>query len=78
MTINWGALLLVAVTTLVAVISIVGLFSLGVVALTAQQRLGRSGTTSVAATVSGYACVAVSGLIAVYGVCLMIPNFPWK
>jgi uncharacterized membrane protein len=78
MTINWGALFLVAVTTLAVAISIVGLFSLGVVALTAHQRRGGSGSASVVATVSGYACVAVAGLMAVYGVCLMIPNFPWK
>ena len=34
MTINWSALLLVAVTTVVAALAIVGVFSLGVAALT--------------------------------------------
>ena len=38
MIINWGALVLVAVVTIVAAIAIVGLFSLGVAALTSRQR----------------------------------------
>ena len=38
MTINWGALALVAIATVVAAVSIVGLFSLGVAAVTAHQR----------------------------------------
>jgi len=74
MTINWGALGLVAVVTLTATLAIVGLFSLGVAALTSahRARVGPSGTVT---AVAGYACLAVSGLIAVYGLYLIIPQF---
>jgi hypothetical protein len=74
MTINWGALALVASATLIATMTIVGLFSLGVAALTSQQRT-RVGASGTVATVAGYTCLAVSGLIAVYGLYLIIPRF---
>jgi hypothetical protein len=72
-TINWGALALVAVATVVAAVSIVGLFSLGVAAVTAhpRSRAGAPGLTLVA----GYACIAAAGLVAVYGLYLIIPQF---
>ena len=72
MTINWGALVLVAVVTVVAAIAIVGLFSLGVAALTSRQRTDNSSGTL---AVAGYGCLAVSGLIAIYGLYLIIPQF---
>ena len=67
MTINWGALVLVAVVTITAAISIVGLFALGVAALTVRQRTTAHGTAPVMATVAGYSCLAVSWAIATYG-----------
>lgn len=71
MIINWGALILVAVVTIVAAITIVGLFSLGVAALTSRQRVdGGSGALAVA----GYGCLTLAGLIAVYGLYLIIPQ----
>lgn len=73
MTINWGALALVASATLIATMTIVGLFSLGVAALTSQQR-ARVGAGGTVTTVAGYACLAVSGLIAIYGLYLIIPQ----
>jgi hypothetical protein len=72
MTINWGALALVAVSTVVAAVSIVGLFSLGVAAVTAHQR--SRGTASGLPLVAGYACIAAAGLVAVYGLYLMVPQ----
>jgi hypothetical protein len=74
MIINWGALALVAVVTVVAAVSIVGLFALGVVALTSTQR-SQGGAPALIATVSGYACLGVSLLIAAYGLYLIIPQF---
>jgi hypothetical protein len=71
--INWGALALVAVATVVAAVSIVGLFSLGVAALTTEH--ARTGPTAALTTFAGYACITVSGLIAVYGLYLIIPQF---
>ena len=74
MIINWGALALVAVATVVAAVSIVGLFSLGVAALTTEH--ARTGpTAALTTTFAGYACITVSGLIAVYGLYLIIPQF---
>ena len=74
MNINWGALALVAVATVTAAIAIVGLFSLGVAALTSEHR-GRGGSAATLPTVAGYACLTVSGLIAAYGLYLIIPQF---
>ena len=74
MDINWGALALVAITTLVAAIAVVGIFSLGVVALTSGA--GRDGAEPhTAARVAGYACIAVSGMLVLYGLYLIIPQF---
>lgn len=72
MTINWGALALVAAVTIVAAIAIVGLFSLGVAALTSRQGADNGSGTR---TVTGYGLLALSGLIAIYGLYLIIPQF---
>lgn len=74
MTINWGALVLVAVVTVTAAMTIVGLFALGVAALTSRQRTG-TGPAAIVTAMTGYACLAVSGLIAVYGLYLIVPQF---
>jgi hypothetical protein len=85
MNINWGALLLVACATVVAAIAIVGLFALGVAALTA----GTQNATAAAGhgdevtthrklsllTVAGYGCIGTAGLFALYGLYLIIPQF---
>jgi hypothetical protein len=75
MTINWLALLLVAVATITAAISIVGLFALGVAALTGQAGNGEAAPASDLAKAAGYGCLAVAGAIAVYGLYLIIPRF---
>jgi hypothetical protein len=86
MIINWGALALVACTTVVAAVVIVGLFSLGVAALTTGQ--GRSGAAAGhGRTVSGrphsrpnvpraagYACLGAAGSVVLYGLYLIIPT----
>ena len=74
MTINWGALALVAAVTIVAAIAIIGLFSLGVAALTSRQRAD-SGSGTLTLTVTGYGLLALSGVIAIYGLYLIIPQF---
>jgi len=82
MTINWGALALVACATVVAAIAIVGLFSLGVAALTAgSDRAGRGEATAPSRsrlnllTGTGFACLGTAGLFALYGLYLIIPQF---
>jgi hypothetical protein len=75
MTINWNALLLVAVTTVVAALAIVGIFSLGVAALTSGGARTSGGRPAPVARLAGYACIGVSGLLVLYGLYLIIPQF---
>lgn len=75
MKIDWSSLALVAVTTVVAAISIVGIFALGVAALTHAQAATGPGRSAGLARVAGYACLGVSGLIALYGIYLIVPLF---
>jgi hypothetical protein len=70
MTIDWASLGLVAITTVVAALAIIGIFSLGVVALTSDV-----GRPNPVARLSGYACVGVAGLLVVYGLYLIVPQF---
>ncbi len=74
MKIDWASLGLVAVTTVVAAIAIVGIYSLGVLALSSGGRDG-SAAPSPLARISGYLCLAVSGLLVLYGLYLIIPQF---
>jgi len=74
MTINWGALALVAMATVVAAVSIVGLFSLGVAAVTAYQRSRGGAAASSLTLVAGYACISAAGLIVVCGLYLIVPQ----
>lgn len=73
MTIDWASLGLVAVTTVVAAVSIVGIFALGVAALTHSQTTSGSGGGSGLARIAGHACLGVAGLIALYGIYLIVP-----
>jgi hypothetical protein len=79
MNIDWASLALVAITTVVAAIAIVGIFSLGVAALTSggQHETGGALVQNppiAAARIAGYACVAISGLLVLYGLYLIIPQ----
>jgi hypothetical protein len=76
MTIDWASLGLVAVTTVVAALAIVGIFALGVVALTSGPRTEDGpASPSPGARVGGYLCMAVSGLLVLYGIYLIVPLF---
>ncbi len=74
MTIDWNSLLLVAVTTVVAAIAVVGIFSIGVLTLTGGNNAG-AGPVGRTARLAGGACVVVSALLVVYGLYLIIPRF---
>ena len=73
--IDWASLGLVAVTTVVAAVSIVGIFSIGVAALGAADVRAANGQHVGVTRVAGFACLAVAGLIALYGIYLIIPAF---
>ena len=75
MKIDWASLALVAVTTVVAAVSIVGIFSIGVAALGAADNRAAAGQTAGLTRTVGYACLGVAGLIALYGIYLIIPAF---
>ena len=80
MNIDWGSLLLVAITTVVAAVAIVGIFSLGVTALTSGGERESDGVMvqnqpNAVARIVGYACVGISGLMVLYGLYLIIPQF---
>ncbi|HEY5881809.1 MAG TPA: hypothetical protein VIU11_23065 [Nakamurella sp.] len=76
MKIDWASLGLVAVTTVVAAIAIVGIFSLGVMALTSGARTASGvAAPSPAARLGGYLCLAVSVALVLYGLYLIIPQF---
>lgn len=75
MKIDWASLGLVAITTVVAAISIVGIFSIGVAALTSAQTRTAAGRGVGLTKVAGYACLGAAGLIALYGIYLIIPIF---
>ena len=80
MNIDWASLVLVAITTVVAAIAIVGIFSLGVAALTSGGEHESGGTLvqtppHTLARIAGYACVGISGLLVLYGLYLIIPQF---
>ena len=74
MSIDWNSLLLVAVTTVVAAIAVVGVFSIGVLTLTGGNNPD-AGTVGRTARIAGGACVVVSVLLVVYGLYLIIPQF---
>jgi hypothetical protein len=80
MNIDWASLVLVAITTVVAAIAIVGIFSLGVAALTSGGTHESGGglvatPPNAAAKIAGYICVGISGLLVLYGLYLIIPQF---
>ena len=74
MKIDWASLGLVALTTVVAAVSIVGVFSIGVVALTTATNRAAAGRSAGMSRVAGYACLGVAALIALYGIYLIIPG----
>jgi len=75
MNIDWNSLALVAITTVVAAVAIVGIFSLGVYALTSGGRATEVAAPRPMARFAGYACIGVSGLLVVYGLYLIVPQF---
>jgi len=80
MNIDWASLGLVAITTVIAAVAIVGIFSIGVAALTSGGGQQSGGTVAAnppkpIAKLAGYLCVGISGLLVLYGLYLIIPQF---
>jgi hypothetical protein len=73
MKIDWMSLLVVAGVTISAAAAVVGMFSLGLAALSAGARQGHP--TSAVQRAGAYACFAAVALIVIYGLYLIIPQF---
>ena len=73
MTIDWASLGLVALTTVGVVLALVGLYSAGVVALTAGSRRGEGQATSGGSRAIGYVCIGLCIAIMAYGFYLLVP-----
>ena len=73
MTIDWMSLIVVAGVTVAVAAAVVGIFSLGLAALSAGALPGHrpNGWQRVGA----YACFAAVALIVLYGLYLIIPQF---
>lgn len=70
--IDWGALGLVAVTTLLATVAVVGVVSVGILALT---RADQSPRPAPALRLSGYACLVAGACVVLFGIYLIVPQF---
>lgn len=73
MTINWGALLLVAGVALAVSVVVVALVAFAMVGFSARETAGTGQATMspAAGTALGYACIAVVGLIVLFGLGLV-------
>lgn len=75
MTINWGALALVAGVTLVATVIVVSLVATAAKLLDAGHLRKQAGQTAGITLVGAYALLGIVGLIVLFGLWLVIPYF---
>jgi len=73
MKIDWAALGLVSVVSLVATLIVVVIASIGIRALASAQDRQKSGETSTGLRAAGYAFIALAGVAVLYGIYLIIP-----
>lgn len=72
MKIDWASLGLVALTTVAVAVVIIGLYSVGVLAMTSGERRGAADASG-GAKMAGYTCFALCAAIVLYGFYLLIP-----
>ena len=75
MNIDWGSLGVVAAVTIAVTLVVVGIVSLGIASLVTGDNQRMAGGSGSAAKVVGYLCWGAAGLILVYGLYLIIPQF---
>ncbi len=75
MKIDWASLGTVAVVTVAVSLVVVGVVSVGISALVSADNRTAAGQSGIAARIAGYLCVGVAGLILLYGLYLIIPQF---
>lgn len=72
MSIDWHALGEVFAVTLVATVGLVGLFTVGIVALTKHGSAGGGGGAAALARTGGYVCFAACAAAVSYGIYLIV------
>ncbi|MFE1439767.1 hypothetical protein [Streptomyces sp. NPDC058739] len=72
MKIDWAALGSVFGVSLVVTVALVGLFTLGVVGLSRQERAQEQGGTAALAVTGAYACFAACAAAVGYGIYLIM------
>ena len=75
MTIDWAALGVVAVVAILATVVVTGIVSVGIASLTTAQSRVVAGKSGGVARISGFTCVGIAGLIVLYGLYLIVPQF---
>ena len=75
MTIQWDAFLIVAVTTWVSALFIVGAYSLGVRMLAVGEDAKGS---PMPARFAAYGCFAMCGIVVLFGIILIVPSLSAK
>ncbi len=73
MKINFSALGLVAVVSMIATLFVVGVVSFGIRAFDTATENARAGRPVVAQRVLAWACIGVAGLAVLFGIYLIIP-----
>ncbi|MFF0646892.1 hypothetical protein ACIQVF_30710 [Streptomyces tendae] len=72
MSIDWAALGSVFGVSLVATVALVGLFTLGIVGLSRQERAAAEGGSAALAVAGAYACFAACTAAVGYGIYLIV------
>ncbi|MGC0332846.1 hypothetical protein RKD23_005836 [Streptomyces sp. SAI-170] len=72
MKIDWAALGSVFGVSLVVTVALVGLFTLGVVGLSRQERASAQGGSAALAVTGAYACFAACAAAVAYGIYLIM------
>ncbi|MEU9209603.1 hypothetical protein AB0D27_17025 [Streptomyces sp. NPDC048415] len=72
MNIDWAALASVFGVSLVATVSLVGLFTLGIVSLSKRESASTRGGSVALATTGAYACFAACAAAVAYGIFIIV------
>ncbi len=75
MTVDWGSLVLVSLTTVLATVGVVGVVTAGVAALSVGTGKGGTAGRRLGARAIGWVCLGVAGLLVLFGLYLIVPMF---
>jgi Zn-dependent protease len=76
MTIDWGSLAIVAVTTVAVTLAVVGVVTAGAIALSVAARGTTASARSWWPSIAGWAALVVAGVMVLFGLYLIIPVWP--